>query len=268
MWYDEIDMDYEKELAKYSADPENVYYTSILGRLVMSLGIKDAGDLRRAITEPAIFVVIPASILERTDISSTEKIVYGEILALSRRSGICFATNVHISQTLGIAERTIRISLSNLVKVGLVKVQLKRGKKGTYRNIELVGYSREANNAPPGGNFEPPREEKNAALTISRNIQREIYKESKTVGHFERFWQAYPKKVSKKSALKAWQKVVVSEETVPKILSALEAQVSTEQWRKDGGRFIPHPTTWINQERWNDEVRVEIPKKVGKYANL
>jgi hypothetical protein len=41
---------------------------------------------------------------------------------------------------------------------------------------------------------------------------------------------------------------------VKKILAGLEKAKQSRQWMKDGGAFIPHPTTWLNGERWNDEV--------------
>ena len=30
----------------------------------------------------------------------------------------------------------------------------------------------------------------------------------------------------------------------------------TEQWKKDNGKFIPYPATWLNQERWTDEIKM------------
>lgn len=38
------------------------------------------------------------------------------------------------------------------------------------------------------------------------------------------------------------------------LLKALEEQKKSLQWTKDGGQFVPHPTTWLNQERWEDEI--------------
>ena len=38
------------------------------------------------------------------------------------------------------------------------------------------------------------------------------------------------------------------------IINALIAQKKTEQWTRDGGKYIPHASTWLNQERWNDEI--------------
>lgn len=70
---------------------------------------------------------------------------------------------------------------------------------------------------------------------------------------FESFWQAYPKKVSKKTAKAAWKKIKPSAELHRRILGAIDAAKKTEQWAKDGGRFIPYPATWLNQGRWDYE---------------
>lgn len=70
---------------------------------------------------------------------------------------------------------------------------------------------------------------------------------------FDRFWSAYPLKVGKKKARDAFAKVKVPVET---LLAALEVQKKSAQWVKDGGAYIPHPTTWLNGERWEDEAAV------------
>ncbi|STY70543.1 Uncharacterised protein [Megamonas hypermegale] len=73
---------------------------------------------------------------------------------------------------------------------------------------------------------------------------------------FDKFWQAYPKKVSKKQAQKSWKKINPSLELFEKIIKALEMVKQTEQWKKDNGKFIPYPATWLNQERWTDEIKM------------
>jgi hypothetical protein len=45
------------------------------------------------------------------------------------------------------------------------------------------------------------------------------------------------------------------------MLSAVEAQKQTDQWTKDGGQYIPHPSTWLNQGRWEDETEIEVEKR-------
>lgn len=70
---------------------------------------------------------------------------------------------------------------------------------------------------------------------------------------FEEFWQAYPRKVAKSAAVKAWTKLKPNGELRGIILEALEKQKKSPQWQKDGGMYIPHPTTWINGRRWEDD---------------
>lgn len=71
---------------------------------------------------------------------------------------------------------------------------------------------------------------------------------------FNSFWAAYPKKKDKKNARKAFQKV--KPEELPALLAALEVQNKSRDWLKDGGKYIPLPTTWLNGRRWEDEVEV------------
>ena len=69
----------------------------------------------------------------------------------------------------------------------------------------------------------------------------------------EQFWPAYPKKVGKPAAEKAWARARINGE-FEAVMAALEAQKQSEQWRRDKGQFIPNPATWINQRRWEDEI--------------
>jgi hypothetical protein len=70
---------------------------------------------------------------------------------------------------------------------------------------------------------------------------------------FDTFWQAYPRKVGKGQAEKAWLKLNPDGAIVGKIMQAIAWQANQPGWTKDGGKFIPHPTTWLNGKRWEDE---------------
>jgi len=69
---------------------------------------------------------------------------------------------------------------------------------------------------------------------------------------FATFWHAFPNKKAKADALKAWSKLKPDDLLQASILKAIESQRQGEEWRKEGGRFIPHPATWINGRRWED----------------
>lgn len=91
---------------------------------------------------------------------------------------------------------------------------------------------------------------------------------NKILDHFEAFWKEYPRKVSKKKAEQSWLKINPTPSIVQKIMASLATHRESPQWKKDDGMFIPHPTTWLNQERWNDEINVKNVQKTGKYAHL
>lgn len=76
---------------------------------------------------------------------------------------------------------------------------------------------------------------------------------SATPSGFAEFWAAYPKKVGKGAAERAWRKAKVNG-NLSDLLQAIDRQKWSEQWRKDGGQFIPNPATWINEQRWHDEL--------------
>lgn len=70
---------------------------------------------------------------------------------------------------------------------------------------------------------------------------------------FSQFWKIYPRKEGKGDAEKAWKKIKKPSETFFAIESALSWQVPSEQWTKDNGKFIPHPASYLNKRRWEDE---------------
>lgn len=70
---------------------------------------------------------------------------------------------------------------------------------------------------------------------------------------FESFWKAYPRRTKKIDALKAWQELELSERDLPMLLDALAWQVNQPQWLRDGGQFVPYPSTWLRARQFEDE---------------
>jgi hypothetical protein len=75
---------------------------------------------------------------------------------------------------------------------------------------------------------------------------------SRSTGHFEAFWSAYPRKVGKASARKAWPKACKKLEASRLVKAAV---YWAGLWLQAGTdvQFIPHPATWLNGERWSDD---------------
>jgi len=71
---------------------------------------------------------------------------------------------------------------------------------------------------------------------------------------FATFWDRYPKKVAKLQTKKAWKKLKPSGRLLADLMAGLERATSSANWQKDGGQFIPHPATWLNGRRWEDQT--------------
>jgi len=73
---------------------------------------------------------------------------------------------------------------------------------------------------------------------------------------FNQFWQAWPKKKSKESALKAWKQTAKIRPNIKTIISIIEKLKTSDEWTKEGGQFIPYPATWLRAGGWDDEVNL------------
>lgn len=76
-------------------------------------------------------------------------------------------------------------------------------------------------------------------------------KEAPDESKFDSFWEVYPRKVNKVHAKKAWFKNSC-DLNVKKIIADVSARSESDpQW--DKVQFIPHPSTYLNEQRWEDE---------------
>lgn len=71
---------------------------------------------------------------------------------------------------------------------------------------------------------------------------------------FLAFWGAYPRKVGKGAAWKSFMRVRPDSQLLDAMLKAIRQQKGSQAWTRDGGQYIPHPSTWLNQRRWEDEL--------------
>ena len=75
---------------------------------------------------------------------------------------------------------------------------------------------------------------------------------------FDEFWFLYPRKIAKATARKAWAKLSAEQQLMA--AKAIDAHCQYWSAKETELEFIPHPATWLNNERWEDELVIE-PKK-------
>ena len=102
-------------------------------------------------------------------------------------------------------------------------------------------------------------EQKPTKAYKDKDKDKEKDKDKKSNELFARFWSAYPRHEAKQTALRAFVKLNPDDGLLREMLAAIEKQKASSQWRENGGQYIPHPSTWLNQRRWEDEVRNYTP---------
>ena len=91
--------------------------------------------------------------------------------------------------------------------------------------------------------------------TISNTNKDDIIKEEKELDIlFNQFWQEYPKKVNKQTAYKSFIKLKVNDDLLKTIISNIKERLKIGEWKLSEKQFIPNASTYLNQERWNDEI--------------
>lgn len=111
-------------------------------------------------------------------------------------------------------------------------------------------------------------------IPISIPISNKGQDEDLNAKRFDSFWNAYPKhkRKAKQDAVKAWDKLKVDNELYTLIMKNLMKQTKSQDWLKENGKYVPHPATWLNGHRWEDEVEViqqqVTPTERPKYEKL
>jgi len=92
----------------------------------------------------------------------------------------------------------------------------------------------------------------NKQLTTTKKVKKEKNDNNEKNIPFDNFWNLYSKKVNKKDSEKKWNNLKDEDRT--KIITTLP------EWLKQfsDSQFIPHPTTYFNQRRWEDEITPNV----------
>ena len=94
-------------------------------------------------------------------------------------------------------------------------------------------------------------------VKLDRIFAHYLQQDYKSDDNFERFWEQYPRKEAKAKAEKIWKKLTKKQTDI--IFQSLPKHLKS--WKTKDRSFIPMPTTWLNQKRWNDEVVIEVTEE-------
>ena len=190
--------------------------------------------------------------LHQPDLTPSQKIV---LLMLSDRHNPdmgCFPSTRKLAADCNMSTSSVFTHLSALELRGLIKRKGRARENGQQTSNEYDlnmgiqnldgGYPKSG--APPIQNLDT-----NNHVNINHVIEPNMFNDA---------WLAYPRKVGKGHAEKAWAKAIkkIDERELCKLLS----QYIDSLVGKDS-KFIPHLSTWLNGERWHDDI--EAPQQNG-----
>lgn len=130
-------------------------------------------------------------------------------------------------------------------------------KCGKYRDNRIKGLSNNDNDGQQSITTDNDGQQSSLNKIKENKINKNKIKENNNL-LFVQFWDKYPKKKGKQSAEKAFQKIAPDEALFKTMLNAIEEQKKSAEWQKDNGQYIPHPATWLNGRRWEDEIKVDV----------
>lgn len=169
----------------------------------------------------------------------TSKLVLLVLCNYANMDNKCFPSEKHLSKLCGVSERSIRRCIKQLKEKNLIQVSLRNFNSNEY--TLLLQDTHDLSYRTP--------------VTNNTKVDtKDIY-----TPQFEYFWKLYPRKVSKKKAWSIFKKIPERDWTniIEAVRHLIKQNIET--------KFIPHPSTWLNQERYNDPIE---EKKNNSLNNL
>ena len=217
-------------------------------------------------SRPGYYAILPARVRYDKRLCPMARLLYAEITALAQADGACWARTEYFCNLYGVVESTVYRWLGELKKNGYISsMPMEKNGMVVGRRItlisELPASSQKSEDDLSKMSDTPSQKSEGLYRKNNYNINNtplppkgESGAEEKADKLFATFWAHYPKKQDKKKARRAWAKIKGLDKLFPAIMRSLMAQCQSEQWTREGGKYIPMPSSWINGERWEDDL--------------
>ncbi len=243
---------------------------------------------------PAIYIPCWLSQVPVSKLSHGAKLVYGRLSQWSDQLGHAFRSVPQLSKEIGMCESSVEKFQKELRDKGLIGTY--HPQAGGLNHFEFYDhewmhepitpelcYQQESPTypqAPPYNHTVPPvssygtppykhtginkkeikRNKKDINNVREQKEKNETTKQKPHAKTFEQFWEAYPVKKGRKPAFEIWNRKKLWA-IIDDIIESIESHKQHDKKWLDG--YIPNPTTFLNQERWQDEITVPV-REVAK----
>jgi Helix-turn-helix domain len=197
------------------------------------------------------------------------------LLALARYSnseGVCFPSQPLLAEDTCLSERTVRSCIQWLEDNSYILVHRQPNKPNIYTITSMMEDDMTDDESGPA-KFAAEGDSNITKLDFSKkNTGKSITTSpAKSAGpnddpFFMAFWQAYPRRLGKGHARIAFRKAAMNNDpnTIVQAAIAYGRFVLDQQIEQ---QFIPHPATWLNGERWEDDLEAEKVDRKPKPKN-
>ncbi len=229
--------------------------------------------------KPNYYSITPANVRYDKSLPMGARFMYGEITALTKKDGYCWAgdsyfaelyevTNTTIQNWLRALERKGYISRKRIYKDGTKQIKNRyirlfdtptQNNLGTYvKNIKdptqnnLGTYPKNIKN-PTQNNL---RDSITSTITSTTTNNKDRTKPPKPVAnrdHFESLWKLYPNKKGKESAWNSYKQSIRDGATDDEIKQGINKYLAEIKAKQTPKRYIKHGQTWFKQKGWQDE---------------
>lgn len=201
------------------------------------------------------YIVVTADVRRDKRLTANAKFLYGDIAALSRQKGYCYASNAYFASLNDCSEQSVINWLNQLVKCGYIIRELVYD--DTKKNVkERRLYLRESAYSK---NFEEGTQNSlGENNTINNTVNNTV---NKYMADFEEFWKLYPRKVGKAAAFKTYKarlKEGVTKDTLLTALKNYNRKITDEHTTET---YIMYPKTFLSKDRnFDDYLEYKSPQ--------
>lgn len=231
------------------------------------------------------FIIVPGAVLEDAALCDKQRLLLGMVMGFGANG--LWLSNGKLGNLLHIHPNYVSRLIADLEARGYVEIKNRQSRYRIiylHQNVKVGDRALIQKGESKNGLLKPSvlstltfcadtykeekKEKKTPASTGSKGKKPKAKPTQDDLRFDAEFWPAYPKKRKKKDARKAFAKVNPSDKLLAVMMSALKKQTASDDWQKQDGKYIPDPTTWLNGERWEDDVEVPDSDVTSETAAL
>ena len=227
--------------------------------------------------KPNYYAIIPASVRYDRKLQPNAILLYGEITALTKKDGYCWAGDSYFADLYEVAKSTVQTWLKRLEQRGHIirTVVYKDGSRQIKQRRITITDSLTHNPNTYAKKLDDPTPESKGAYaknldnpipenwgdsittsTTNNNTNKDRAKPPKPVAdrdHFESLWKLYPNKKGKESAFNSYKRSIKDGVTDDEIKQGINNYLAEIKVKGTPKRYIKHGDTWFRQKGWQDE---------------